>query len=127
MRRVRVLAAIAVVLVIAGCASTSAPPPTQPPSVNVTGKWLGNWMYQPVSLGGGQVVLDMNQVGADVTANVTVTGGSVNRPTTFEAVVSGNQLILRGRFSGTLTVNGDQMSGTVDGVFPATVTAQRQK
>jgi len=84
-------------------------------------------MYQPVSLGGGQVVLDMNQVGADVTANVTVTGGSVNRPTTFEAVVSGNQLILRGRFSGTLTVNGDQMSGTVDGVFPATVTAQRQK
>jgi hypothetical protein len=98
-----------------------------PPSVNVTGRWLGNWMFDPVSMGGGQVVMDLNQVGAEVNGTLTVTGPSINRPTTIQATVAGNEVILRGRISGRLTVTGDQMSGQVDGVLPATVTAQRQK
>jgi hypothetical protein len=36
-------------------------------------------------------------------------------------------MILKGRIPGTLTVTGEQMSGTVDGVVSATITAQRQR
>ena len=129
MRRVRGLAAVALTLLVAGCASGGSGSPMMgaPPTVNVTGRWLGNWMFEPVSMGGGQVVMDLNQVGADVTGNLTVTGPSINRPSTIQATVSGNDMILRGRISGRLTVTGDQMSGQVDGVLPATLTAQRQK
>ena len=129
MRGVRGLAVVALTLLVAGCASGGSGSPMMgaPPSVNVTGKWLGSWMFEPASMGGGQVVMDLTQVGAEVNGNLTVTGGSVNRPTTIQATVSGNDVVLRGRISGRLTVTGDQMSGTVDGVLPATVTAQRQK
>jgi len=126
MKRVRWLLVVTAVLLIAGCAS-GGPTMGPPPSVNVTGRWLGNWMFDPVSMGGGQVVMDLNQVGAEVNGTLTVTGPSINRPTTIQATVAGNEVILRGRISGRLTVTGDQMSGQVDGVLPATVTAQRQK
>jgi hypothetical protein len=120
----RRLVAVLTMLASAGCAGTTV---MAPPTVNVTGKWLGTWMFDPVSLGGGQVVMDLNQVGAAVTGNLLVTGPSVNRPTTIEAVVSGDKVILKGRIPGTLTVTGDQMSGTADGVVPAIISAQRQK
>jgi hypothetical protein len=58
---------------------------------------------------------------------VLVTGPSVNRPTTIKAIVSGNEMKLQGRIPGTLTVTADQISGTVEGVVPATLSAQRQK
>ena len=124
MKHVRGLVAVVAMLASAGCAGTSI---MAPPFVNVTGKWLGTWMFDPVSLGGGQVVMDLTQVGASVTGKLLVTGPSVNRPTTIEAVVSGDTVTLKGRIPGTLTVTGDQMSGTADGVVSATITAQRQK
>ena len=123
MRRVWALVAVAAVLVSAGCAGNVL---MAPPAVNVTGKWLGNWMFDPVSLGGGQLVMDLKQVGAEVTGTLLVTGPSVNRPTTIQAIVTGNEMKLQGRIPGTLTVTGDQISGTVEGVVPATVSAQRQ-
>lgn len=124
MKHLRRLVGAAAIIVTAGCAGT---PIMAPPTVNVTGKWLGTWMFEPVSLGGGQVVMDLAQIGASVTGNLLVTGPSINRPTTIEAVVSGDRVILKGRVPGSLTVAGDQMSGTVDGVVPATITARRQK
>lgn len=124
MKQARRLVAVMVMLASAGCAGT---PIMAPPSVNVTGKWLGTWMFDPVSLGGGQVVMDLKQVGASVTGTLLVTGPSINRPTTIEAVVSGDRMILKGRIPGTLTVSGEQMSGTADGVVSATITAQRQR
>jgi hypothetical protein len=62
-----------------------------------------------------------------LTGIVLVAGPSINRPTTIEAVVSGDRMILKGRIPGTLTVSGEQMSGTADGVVSATITAQRQR
>jgi hypothetical protein len=124
MKQARRLVAVVALLASAGCAGT---PIMAPPSVNVTGKWLGTWMFDPVSLGGGQVFMDLKQVGASVTGSLLVTGPSINRPTTIEAVVSGDRMILKGRTPGTLTVTGEQMSGTVDGVVSATITAQRQR
>ena len=45
----------------------------------------------------------------------------------FEPVVSGDRMILKGRIPGTLTVSGEQMSGTANGIVSATITAQRQR
>src|SRR5512144_2769620 len=123
MRRIGVLLTAVVALISAGCASA----PTSPPSVDVTGKWQGTWQFEQVSLGGGQIVLDLKQSGDQVTGNVLVTGPSLNRPTTMQATVSGNQIILQGRIPGTLTVTGDTMSGVVYGGVEANVTMQRQK
>jgi len=116
----------AVALAIAGCA-TAPTTPMAAPSVNVTGKWQGTWAFEPVWLGGGQVVMDLQQTGAQVTGNMTVTGPSVNRPTTIQAVVSGSAMKLEGRIPGVLTVSGDKMTGVVYGVLEANVTLQRQK
>jgi len=124
MRRLGVLLAAMVALVSAGCASA---PTGAPPSVDVTGKWQGTWQFEQVSLGGGQIVLDLTQSGADVTGGVLVTGPSLNKPTTMQATVSGNQLTLKGRVPGTLTVTGDTMSGVVYGVVEANVSLKRQK
>ena len=124
MRGVRALVLLVAVWAIAGCAGSTF---MAPPAVNVTGTWVGNWMFDPVSLGGGQIVMDLKQVGAEVTGTVLVTGPSVNRPTIIQAIVTGNEMKLQGRIPGTLTVTADQISGTVDGVVPATVSAQRQK
>jgi hypothetical protein len=123
MRCARGLVAAVAVLGIAGCASALM----APPSVNVTGKWQGTWMFDPASLGGGQIVMDLKQVGAEVTGTLLVTGPSVNRPTTIQAIVTGNEMKLQGRIPGTLTVTGDQMSGIADGVVSANISAQRQK
>jgi hypothetical protein len=49
------------------------------------------------------------------------------KPTTIEAVVSGDRMILKGGIPDTLTVSGEQMTGTADGVVSATITAQRQR
>lgn len=124
MRRWRALVAVVAVLASAGCASV---PMAAPPSVNVTGKWQGTWQFEQVSMGAGQIVMDLKQVGAELTGDVLVTGPSVNRPTTIQATVSGNQIKLAGRIPGTLTVTGDQMSGVVYGVLEANVTLQRQR
>jgi hypothetical protein len=71
--------------------------------------------------------MDLKQVGASVTGTVFVTGPSINRPTTIEALLSGGRMILKGWILGTLAVSGDQMSGTAGGVVSASITAQRQR
>ena len=124
MRRAGRFLVVVAVLVSAGCASA---PASAPPSVDVTGKWQGTWQFEQVSMGSGQIIMDLKQSGAEVTGDVLVTGPSVNRPTTIQATVSGNQMSLKGRIPGTLSVTGDKMSGDVYGVLEANVTLQRQK
>jgi len=126
MTRKRWLLIGAAVLMIAGCASGSGAPST-PPSVNLTGKWSGSWQFTPVSAGSGQVTMDLTQTGSDVNGSVLVTGPAVNQPTTVQGTVSGNEFRLGGRISGTFVVTGDQMSGNVNGMLPATATLTRQK
>jgi hypothetical protein len=94
--------------------------------VDVTGKWQGTWQFEQVALGGGQVLMDLKQSGSEVTGDVVVTGPSVNRPSTMQATVSGNQLTLKGRVPSTLTVTENTMSGVVYGVVEANVALQRQ-
>ena len=115
------------VLAIAGCATTT-PTTMAPPSVDVRGKWSGRWSFENPGAGGGEAAMELQQTGADVAGNLTLVGPTVNKSSYFEATVTGDLLVLKAPYgSGTLTVQGDEMSGIVNGIMPATVTMRRQK
>ena len=99
-------------LATASCASSSAPP-LQPPTVNVTGDWVGTWTCDFTSQGNGVVVLGLTQNGSMVTGPVLVTNSTFNRVSKIaEGVVSGDKVLTQSNdLSGTFTVTGDSMSG----------------
>jgi hypothetical protein len=101
-----------VALATASCASSSAPP-LQPPTVNVTGDWVGTWTCDFTSQGNGVVVLGLTQNGSMVTGPVLVTNSTFNRVSKIaEGVVSGDKVLTQSNdLSGTFTVTGDSMSG----------------
>jgi len=102
--------------------------PSEPPGVNVTGKWAGTWSFQNPSMGGGQVTMDLKQDGAKVTGPMSVSGPTSSEPTNFAGTVSGSTITLDAAHgSGTLTVKGDEMTGRVYGIMPATVSLKRQR
>ena len=124
MRRVLWFVIGIALLGLAGCASTQAPP-----TVDVSGKWQGNWIALMPSQGGGQIQMDIKQTGAKFSGNLLMTGGG-NDPTGLtEGFVTGNQveITVPAGATGTLAVNGDEMSGTIGGVNGARVTLRRQK
>ena len=126
MNYVQRLLVAGLVVVIGGCAGASTP--TAPPSVNVTGKWAGTWSFRNPSMGGGQVSMDLKQDGAKVTGPMSVTGPTSSEPTNFSGTVSGNTIVLDAAHgSGTLAVKGDEMTGMVYGIMPATVSLKRQR
>jgi hypothetical protein len=126
MNYVQRLLVAGLVVVIGGCAGASTP--TAPPSVNVTGKWAGTWSFRNPSMGGGQVSMDLKQDGAKVTGPMNVSGPTSSEPTNFSGTVSGNTIVLDAAYgSGTLSVTGDEMTGMVYGIMPATVSLKRQR
>ena len=116
----------ALMVLTAGCAGGTASTP--PPSVDISGKWSGTWLFENPSMGGGQIIsMDLKQTGSDVSGPATVSGPTVNRPTRFEGTVRANTVTLRSAFmSWSSTVNGDQMTGIVNRIMPANVTVRRQ-
>jgi hypothetical protein len=126
MNYVQKLLVVGLTVVLGGCAgaSTSA----APPSVNVTGKWAGTWSFRNPAMGGGQVTADLKQDGAKVSGPMSVSGPTSAEPTNFQGTVSGNTIVLDAAHgSGTLTVKGDEMTGMVYGIMPATVSLKRQR
>jgi hypothetical protein len=113
-------------VVVGGCAGASTP--SESPSVNVTGKWAGTWSFRNPAMGGGQVSMDLKQDGAKVTGPMSVSGPTSAEPTNFAGTVSGSTITLDAAHgSGTLAVKGDEMTGMVYGIMPATVSLKRQK
>ena len=117
----------AVIVTVGACAST----PTAPPSVNVSGKWAGDWSYPDPAMGGGTLSGTFQQDGGKLSGNFLIIGGgnTVRYPAaTIIGFVSGNQVILSQPSSGTLTVNatGTEMSGWVNGLDQAKVTLRKQ-
>jgi hypothetical protein len=100
------------VLATASCASSSAPP-LQPPTVNVTGDWVGTWTCDFMREGSGVVVLSLTQSGSRVTGPLLVTNSTFNRVSTMpDGVVSGDTALTQSNdLSGTFTVSGDKMTG----------------
>ena len=122
------LAAVASVLAFGGCETA---PQRPPPSVNITGDWVGTWVFEPAAanVGGGQVAMTLRQRDdAWATGDLRITGETVNRPpTAIEGVVTGNEFRISGPNAyGTLTVSGNEMSGLIQGILPARVTLRRR-
>ena len=107
-----------------GCATTQAPP-----TVDVSGKWQGGWVALMPAQDAGQIQMDVRQTGARYAGTILVTGGR-NDPTGLtEGYVTGNQveITVPAGMTGTLSVNGDEMSGTLAGMGGAKITLRRQK
>jgi hypothetical protein len=118
---------VGTMIATSACATTTTP--TTPPSVNVTGKWAGDWAFQNSTLGAGTLNGTFQQDGAKLSGNFVIVGGggAVRSPAaTVVGFVSGNQIILSQPSSGTLTVNGNEITGTVNGLDAARVTLRKQ-
>jgi hypothetical protein len=113
-----------VMMGLAGCASGQAPP-----TVDVTGKWQGNWVAREQTQGAGQIQLDIKQTGAKYTGNLLITGAPNDPSGLTEGYVTGNrvEISLPAGATGYLTVNGDEMSGLLGGMDGAKVTLKRVK
>ena len=125
MRRVTWLVVAVSLLGLAGCVSTAQAPPT----VDISGKWQGNWVAVMPAQGAGQIQMDIKQTGSKFTGNLLFTGGA-NDPTGLtEGYVTGNrvEITVPAGATGTLAVTGDEMSGTIGGVNGSKVTLKRVK
>jgi hypothetical protein len=125
---------IALVMVAAaGCAGGGASVSMEP-TVDVTGKWVGHWVG--TFRGGGvataqqgTIEMTLTQSGSQATGDLRVTG-PFDPSGPIQVTISGNtaRIIQPSKLNGTLTVQGDSMSGPViGGVFKADVRLQRQK
>src|SRR5215831_20633570 len=113
-------------LVVAGCAG-GAGPATVAPTVDVTGKWVGTWTATRAALGSGAVEMTLKQTGSQYSGNLMITGAPTDPSGATEGVVSGNEVrILRpSSVTGSLTVQGDTMSGRIMGVIEGTATLKK--
>ncbi len=125
------LSAVMVVLVVlaaGGCAG-GVGPATTAPTVDVTGKWVGTWVASNPNLGSGAVEMTIKQNGSQYSGNLLVTGTATDPSGATQGVVSGNEvrILQPSNMTGSLTVQGDSMSGNVQGVVAANVNLKRQK
>jgi hypothetical protein len=75
-----------VMVAIGGCAGASTP--SEPPGINVTGRWAGTRSFRNPAMGGEQVTADRKQDGAKVTGPMSVSGPTSAEPTNFEGARS---------------------------------------
>jgi hypothetical protein len=111
---------------LAGCAASMQ---QAPPTVDVSGKWQGDWVARQQTQGGGQIQLDIKQTGAKYSGNLLITGAPNDPSGLTEGYVTGNrvEITLPAGATGYLTVNGDEMSGLIAGMDGAKVTLKRVK
>ena len=131
------LVAGVLVLMLSGCAAVGGG--TAPPSVDVSGQWVGTWsLHSPTKgypqVGYGDISMTLQQSSAEVTGNLIATGdlmvpGSPTAmPTSFEGTVRGSSIILKSpHSSGLLEVRGDEMSGVIGAIMPVNVSLRRRR
>jgi hypothetical protein len=97
--------------------------------VDISGKWQGTWVALVPTQGGGQIQMDVKQTGSKFTGNLLFTGGGNDPSGLIQGYVTGNQveITVPAGATGTLAVNGDDMSGTIAGMNGAKVTLKRVK
>jgi len=125
--RTRSLLLIAGVMML-GFACATAPPPPPPPSVDVSGTWVGMWEAFERSAGGGGIRGVFRQDGATLYGNfeIQTQGPNPVSRTYVSGVVRANQVQLLAPNEGLLVVDGNEMSGTIQGIMAARVTLRRQ-
>jgi hypothetical protein len=113
---------IAVAAVLTACASAQL----APPAVNVSGNWAGTWSYESVQMGSGDLRGTFEQNGQNVSGTFNVTGPVLNRVAIISGAVSGNEILLGRPSSGRLTVEGNKITGTINGLNVAKVSLTKQ-
>src|SRR5262245_36132509 len=121
------LTAAVAVLAAAGCSSMG--PATVAPTVDITGKWSGTWVATKPALGSGAIEMTVKQTGSEYSGDLLVTGSPTNPSGFTRGIVSGNEVRVMqpSNFTGSLTAQGDSMSGIMQGVLAANVNLKRQK
>ena len=114
----------ATVMLMAAACATNAPPP--PPAVDVSGNWAGNWQAFQGTGGSGTMRGTLRQEMSTVRGDFTIVTDRENR-TFISGSISGNVITLESPNGGTLTVNGDEMTGVVHGIVDANVKLSRQR
>ena len=108
------------VLAVAGCAGEIGPP-----TVDITGQWVGRWVAKTYggpsaavgrNPGSGTIQMTLTQTGSQYSGNLLVTGTPTTSGPT-QGVVSGNQVrvLQPTSLTGSFTVQGDNMSGELVG------------
>ena len=117
-----------VTLAVTGCAGGFGPA-TVAPTVDITGRWVGTWVATTQVLGSGRVEMTVTQTASQYSGNLHVTGTPTVLTGPTNGIVSGNEVrVMRPtNFTGRLTVQGDTMTGNLQGVVDANVTLTRQK
>jgi ABC-type glycerol-3-phosphate transport system substrate-binding protein len=118
-----------IALAATACASSGTTASSgAPPATNVTGRWAGTWTFEPPSAGNGQATVNFTQDGSTVKGNIeTLSGPHRGRAGFFNATMSGNDIHITGPdATGWLKVNGNEMTGTINGILPARITLKKQ-
>ena len=119
----------ALTLALGACASSGTSMTSgAPPAANVTGRWTGSWVFDPPSAGNGTIVLNITQDGSQVKGTVeSLAGPHRGRAGYFNGTMSGNDIRITGPdATGWMKVNGNEMTGEINGILPARVTLKKQ-
>ncbi|HXJ83118.1 MAG TPA: hypothetical protein VMS64_31100 [Candidatus Methylomirabilis sp.] len=111
-------------VLVAASACTPVPRPV-PPTVDVSGNWIGSWTAFEGTGGSGELRGTFRQDGATLYGNFEIRNTQVNR-TYVNGMVVGNEVRLFAPAEGTLVVNGDEMSGTVQAIVKGRIVMRRQ-
>ena len=116
-----------VALGAAACASSGSSSMSAPPATNVTGTWSGTYVFEPSSAGNGLATVVLTQDGSNVKGNMNIQGPHRFAPAVINGVMSGNDIKVTGPdLTGWMKVNGNQMTGLINGILPARVTLTKQ-
>jgi hypothetical protein len=117
-----------VALGAAACASSGPSSMSgAPPATNVTGTWSGTYVFEPSSAGNGLATVVLTQDGSNVKGNMNIQGPHRFAPAVINGVMSGNDIKVTGPdLTGWMKVNGNQMTGLINGILPARVTLTKQ-
>jgi hypothetical protein len=107
---------------VSACATTPSPPP---PSVDVSGTWVGTWSAFEGPGGGGDLRGTFLQDWSTLHGEFDIRNPKLNR-TYVSGRVSGNEITLLAPEKGSLVVNGDEMTGTFQGIVRGRIQLRRE-
>jgi hypothetical protein len=112
-------------LILASGSFAQMPAQTAAAGTDVSGQWVGTYVYQDQTRGAGTAVASFQQNGEKLSGDLTMynPGGRVY---TVVGFVSGNEIKLSQPTLGTLKVEGNQITGVLDGWDNARITLQRK-
>ncbi len=112
-------------LILVSGAFAMAPAQTVAAGADVSGQWVGTYVYQNQSRGAGTATATLQQDGQKLSGDLTMynPGGTVY---TVVGFISGDEIKLSQPTFGTLKVKGDEMTGILDAWDNAKITLRRQ-